>query len=436
MLVPFADPDAMSSAVSELLDDPARLAAARVESRRIGSSLAWSQVAIDTFEVLREGYELDRPDYTNRTGAWPVPRLDHLRTLVDDVGIVEHATGVIPNRAGGYCTDDVARLAVVCSGLLDSALPGVAAKSELRRMLTRSLAFLAHAYDPAAGTMHNRLGYDRRWADEPHDGDHVGRAVWALGVLLAEPPAPELTDAAARLLSDLAPRLATSVSPRAVAYGVIGLALPSPEELPAGTAAFLPLLCARLVDWHAGVHRPGWKWFEDYLTYDNARLPQALLLAGRRLNDDHLVDVGRTTLEWYLGQCDVRGDSAGGVIRLVGNSWRYRSDQSEDQFERPPEETEGDEQPLDAAALTEALITAFQVTGEARYADLAQQVFGWFLGRNRLGLSVYDERTGGCHDGLGQSALNDNQGAESTLAFFQAYLAARRALPSRITEAR
>ena len=97
----------------------------------------------------------------------------------------------------------------------------------------------------------------------------------------------------------------------------------------------------------------------------------------------------------------------------------------------PREPAEGDEQPLDAAALTEALITAFQVTGEARYADLAQQAFGWFLGRNRLGVMVYDERTGGCHDGLGHTALNDNQGAESTLAFFQAYLAARRALPAR-----
>ena len=141
VLVPFEDPDAMSSAVVDLLDDPRRLAAARVESRRIGSGLAWSQVAIDTFEVLREGYELDRPDYTNRMGAWPVPRLDHLFTLVDDVGIVEHATGAVPNRADGYCTDDAARLALVCSGLLKSALPG-AVRPELRRMLTRALAFL------------------------------------------------------------------------------------------------------------------------------------------------------------------------------------------------------------------------------------------------------------------------------------------------------
>ena len=87
---------------------------------------------------------------------------------------------------------------------------------------------------------------------------------------------------------------------------------------------------------------------------------------------------------------------------------------------------EGDEQPLDAAALTEALMTAHEVTGQEHFAELARRAFSWFLGRNRLGLPVYDERTGGCHDGLGATALNANLGAESTLAFFQGYLAVRR----------
>ncbi len=235
---------------------------------------------------------------------------------------------------------------------------------------------------------------------------------------------PELSGVAAQLLADLAPRLSSWTAPRAVAYGVIGLALPHPDQLPPEAVPILPELAQRLVDWHTGVRRPGWNWFEEYLTYDNARLPQALLIAGQRLSDDRLVELGSTTLEWYLEQCDLDGD----VVRLVGNSWRYRTAQ-------PPAEgsrrDEGDEQPLDAAALTEALIAAFVVTGEARYADLAQRSFGWFLGRNRLRVSLYDERTGGCHDGLGRMTLNDNQGAESTLAYFQAYLAACRALPTR-----
>lgn len=429
VLVPFGDADAMSTAVLDLLDDPARLTAARVESRRIGSGLAWSQVGIDSLEMLREAIELDRPAFANRTGAWPVPRLDHLHTLVDDVGILEHATGAVPNRADGYCIDDAARLALVAGGLVRSDLLTAERKVELRPMLTRAVAFLSHAYDPASQAMHNRLSYDRRWTDSPHDGDHVGRTVWALGALLADQPQPELTGAAQQLLRGLVPSLTRTTSPRNVAYGLLGLALPPTDQLPAEAVDLLPELAERLVRWHAAVSRPDWDWFEEYLTYDNARVPQALLLAGRRLHDPRLVQVGVSTLEWYLRQCEFDGER----ISLVGNRWRVSTGEPGTGAVTLPAPYEGDEQPVDAAALTEALITAYEVTGEARYADLAQRAFGWFLGRNRLGLMVYDEATGGCHDGLGETAVNDNQGAESTLAFFSAYLAARRALPDRTT---
>ena len=429
VLVPFQDPDALSSAVLDLLDDPRRLGAARVEARRIGSGLAWSQVGIDTLEVLREARELGGTEVVEETADRPALRLDHLLTLVDDVGILEHAIGAVPHRGAGYCTDDAARLALVSSGLLSTpqalAEPaGSKAGGELHRMLAGTLAFLNHAYDPVSGTLHNRLGYDRRWEDAPHDGDHVGRAVWALGVVLAEQAMPELSGMAARLLGDLTPRLSRWPAPRAVAYGIIGLASPESDQLPAGAADLLPELTQRLVDWHAGVQRPGWNWFEEYLTYDNARLPQALLLAGHRLGEDRFVDLGLSTLEWYLEQCDLDGE----VFRLVGNSWRYRSGPTSVDTGRGDE---GDEQPLDAAALTEALSTAFAVTGDARYAELAQNAFAWFLGRNRLRVSLYDARTGGCHDGLGHFTRNDNLGAESTLGYLQAWLAAARALPTR-----
>ena len=78
-----------------------RLVAARPEARRIGAELAWPSVAEATAAVLREAVELAP---RRRLGAGIDQRLvsirtDHLRTLVDDVGIVQHANGVIPNRA-------------------------------------------------------------------------------------------------------------------------------------------------------------------------------------------------------------------------------------------------------------------------------------------------------------------------------------------------
>ena len=319
----------------------------------------------------------------------------------------------MPVLGGGYCVDDVARLAVVCSGLLrdddDSPTTG-----QWRRVLTRALAFLVHAYDPSDGGLHNILGYDRRWADEPHDGDHLGRTVWALGAVLADHPVPEVTGAATRLLADLAPAFAASMSPRSVAYGLIGLALPERDALPDEAARLLEPLANRLAGWYEEAGRPGWPWFEPYLTYDNARLPQALLLAGRRTDSERCRRIGLQTLDWYAAQCHLDGD----YVRLVGNRWRYPP--AADETAPDLAGREGDEQPLDAAALTEALMVAHEITGQEHYAELARRAFAWFLGRNRLREAVYDERTGGCHDGLGRTALNDNQGAESTLAFFQA----------------
>ena len=211
VLVPFEDPDAMSTAVLDLLDDPARLASARIESRRIGSGLAWSQVAIDTLEVLREATEIHErrehyPPETMLAGPWPTPKLDHLLTLVDDVGILEHAWGTVPVLGGGYCVDDVARLAVVSSGLLrERSRCPTTIRAGAGCSPGRSPSLSTPTTRPTAA-LHNILGYDRRWADEPHDGDHLGRTVWALGAVLADQPGPELTGAAARLLADVGRR--------------------------------------------------------------------------------------------------------------------------------------------------------------------------------------------------------------------------------------
>jgi hypothetical protein len=155
---------------------------------------------------------------------------------------------------------------------------------------------------------------------------------------------------------------------------------------------------------------PDWYWAEDVLAYDNARLPQALIAAGMRLGDDELVSEGMRSLEWYEGEVGIRGP----WLRLVGHRGRVRG---------RPRFSEGDEQPLDAAALVEAEVEAFLATGADARAGYAVRAFEWFLGRNRLQQPVYDFASGGCHDGLGTTEVNRNEGAESTLAYLQALLA-------------
>ncbi|HEX6756453.1 MAG TPA: glycosyltransferase, partial [Mycobacteriales bacterium] len=411
VLVPFGDPDALADSVLGLLDDPGALASARAEATRVGAGLTWPAVGAQILDLLGEAVGLgpvSSGDEVLPAASSPRVRPDHLLTMVDDVGIIQHADGVVPNRASGYCVDDAARLVIVAAGLRRAT-----GELAYTRMLTLGVAFLRHAWEPAVLGMRNLMAYDRAWLDEPHAGDHVGRAVWALGVVVADHPDGALAGLARRQLAEMAPALEGELSPRGLAFTVLGLARPEPGALPEPLPKLLRTLADRLAATYAAGRDEDWRWFEDELTYDNARLPQALIAAGHRLADPALLAGGLEALDWYAGQCTL--DTP--VVRLVGNGWRRRG------AAPLSAAAGGDEQPLDAAALVEAYVEALAATGRREHGRLAARAFEWFLGRNRLGLPVYDYATGGCHDGVGPESLNDNEGAESTLAYLQALLA-------------
>ena len=67
--------------------------------------------------------------------------------------------------------------------------------------------------------------------------------------------------------------------------------------------------------------------------------------------------------------------------------------------------------------MVSACLEAYRATADAWWYEQARRAFEWFLGRNDLGLELYDPSTGGCRDGLHEDRVNQNQGAESTLAF-------------------
>jgi len=404
LLVPFRDPDALAEAVCSYLEQPEMLAAARAEAQRIGSSLAWPAVAKATAGVLQEADELAprrRP-----TGVADLHltslRSDHLLTLADDVGIVQHAHGIIPNRGSGYCVDDVARLAVV-----SLALARRGDEQLWTSHLYRALAFLHSA--AGDGGMRNFMSYDRRWLDEPHIGDHVGRSVWALGDILATAWIPAVVRPASDLLEQLVATLDGDVSLRTAAYTVLGLSRLDADRLQPAARRLLERLVDQLADAYEHTASDDWRWFEDTLTYDNARLPQALLSGANALDRPDLAQLGLDSLRWLGDECGLDEDT----LRLPGHRGRRRGE---------PAPGSGDEQPLDAAALVEAELSAFAVTRSAGHGARAIRAFEWFLGRNRLQRPLYDFATGGCSDGLGSDDLNDNQGAESTLAFHRAAL--------------
>jgi hypothetical protein len=354
----------------------------------------------------------------------PLP-LTHLARLTDDVGIVQHARSTQPDHASGYCVDDVARLGIVANQLLrtDPRNPWFA------DLLRLSVRFLSEATDPATGTMRNFRGFDGAWLDRPHPGDHVGRSIWALGEMVAADEHHVLSGA--RELLEVLAASPVPDFPRSEAFSLLGWARKYEHDRDPATGALVDRLVTRLMDRlmdrlmarsDAGADDT-WYWFEDTLTYDNARLPQSLLAATRVRPDPAVQDAALRALDWYCAQCSVDGPA----VTLVGNHWRTRP-ASPAPNEHPDGAVagadEGDEQPLDAAALVEACVEAYRTTGRQLYRDRAVRALDWFHGRNRWGLALVDPVSQGCHDGVGPDGLHANQGAESTLAYLQARLAA------------
>jgi glycosyltransferase involved in cell wall biosynthesis len=404
LVVPFGDSEAVADAICSYLGHPDRLAAARAEARRIGSTLAWPAVAAATASVLAEASSLAprrRPAGIAELHLTSL-RTDHLQTLVDDVGVMQHAHGIIPNRDSGYCVDDVARLAVVSLALAQRGDQHIWTAS-----LYRSLAFLHSA--TGENGMRNFMGYDRRWLDEPHIGDHLGRSIWALGDILATAWIPAVVRPTRDLLNRLVGTLSGDVPLRTAAYAVLGLSRLDSDRLEPAAQRLLERLVEQLGDAHKSSASDDWCWFEDALSYDNARLAQALLCGANALGRADLAERGLEALKWLGDECGLDGEG----LRLPGHLGRGRDE---------PAPGAGDEQPLDAAALVEAELTAFAITHGVDHGRRAIKAFEWFLGRNRLRKPLYDFATGGCSDGLGSELLNDNEGAESTLAFHQAAL--------------
>lgn len=339
------------------------------------------------------------------TRGEPYPPLGHLATLTDDVGIVQHATLDVPNRSTGYCTDDVARAFMVAL----AAGPGETAE----RLAGIYLAFLHDAQRPD-GRIHNFMGYDRNWQDLCGGRDTLGRAVWTFGFGMHRAPRESWRRICRMLLNRALPHLGELTELRPRAYAIIGLI----HAYEAGGCrderwrAQIASQAAGLAAAYREHRAPGWSWFEETMTYDNARVPEALLRAGAVLGDHGLVQAGAETLTYY--ETIVVEDD---VFVPVGNDgW----------FSRGGKRARYSQQPLEAASLVDAALVARAVLGLPRYEALARTGFEWFLGRNTAGAVMADER-GGCRDGIDANGVNDNMGAESTLAYLAGALALARA---------
>jgi hypothetical protein len=340
----------------------------------------------------------------------PVSRR-HLDALTGELGIFQHAIGSTPDPAHGYCVDDVARALQV--DLLQARTigwPAVAVSA------ARGLRFLEDAFDDKSGRFRNFRDFDGSWLGGPGSNDSLGRAMLALGETIAAAPDPQLVARAADLFVKALPAAGKMTSPRATASVVLGCAAVdgSPAiiggvlegKVAVATRAHMRRLGTDLQARFLWLARPGWPWLEDELTYENALLPRALIVAGHRLGARAMLAIGLQVLDWLISV----QTAPGGHLSPIGNGWWPRTG-ARSQF---------DQQPIEATALLLAAEAAFQVTGDARHLAAVERAYAWFLGANDLGIRVADPKRGAGADGLTATGVNANQGAESTLMWLMA----------------
>ncbi len=418
VVVPFQDPRALAENVIALLDNESARHAMRKRAYLFGREMIWPQVAqryMSTFERARaERRHLPTVDFAvkplnKRPGELPPLKLDHLRRMTDATGMLQHALFTVPNYREGYTTDDNAR-ALVVSALLEEL-----GHSEALDLVSRYLAFLWYAFHAENGRFRNFMDYERRWLEDVGSDDSHGRALWALGTMLGRSNTPALHSMAGRVFELALPTIGDTTSPRAWAFALVGIHEYMRRFAGDRRASQTrDALGGRLLDHYRRNRTDDWRWFEDSLSYCNAVLPHALLLCGRSIPDEAMTGAGLESLRWLSDL--QRGDSEGKHFVPIGSNGFY---------ERGHERARFDQQPVEAQATVSACLEAYRVTGDKRWRIEARRAFEWFLGRNDLNLPIYDPTTGGCRDGLHPDRPNENQGAESTLAFLQSLLELR-----------
>lgn len=335
---------------------------------------------------------------------YPPIVLEHLETVTDRTGIIQHAIYSIPNRRTGYTTDDNARALIVAVQEYERTQ-----ERSVLRLLSTYLSFIHYAQN-SSRKFHNFMSFDQVFLDDEGSEDCFGRTLWALAYALQADIHENVKKVARQLFDDSMRWVPTLGTTRGYAYATMGCyyyikQYPEADAVVRHVERMADILCDRF---DAGAE-PDWQWFEPYLTYSNGIPPRALLFAHQVTGRERYLATALKALD-FLTEATVIDD----VLQPVGcNGWYFRGHQR----------AWFDQQPVDPMTSLLAYLTAYDVTQDRKYLELAGISFDWFFGRNTLGEALYDPVTGGCYDALTSSGVNSNQGAESTIACLLAQLA-------------
>lgn len=400
-LVDFRDSAGFAREISALLDDDDTRDMLRQRAYVLGRTMIWpryAEAALNEMRTIKDSMPARIPAAANRTIPQAVS-FQAIERLSDATGMYQHSLYSVPDRNHGYCIDDNARALLLMNGLADLS-------DELHdRWAPVYASFIQYAWNPEKGAFRNFMGFDRAWLEEVGSEDSFGRTLWAIGVTARDNRLGQLRRWASNLFDQVAGHAMKLSSPRTYAFAILGAA--AMRDAHPGHALATEIVTTmgeHLLALVERNRRPDWAWFEIVLAYDNCRLPEALLCAGKSLGRQDMIEVGLETLEWIIGQQTAEK----GHFRAVGT----------DSFGKafaPPQPF--DQQPLEAWATIDACAVAHALTGDAGWREQAMKAYRWYLGENDLGLALADPATGECFDGLMPHGVNLNQGAESVLAF-------------------
>ena len=409
-IVPFRDSKALAAQIIDLFDNEIERHAMRKRAYNFCRNMVWREVARRYLEVFSEVQEERerRPGVSFRTRTLketppelPQIKLEHFYRMTDDVGILQHAKFIVPNRFHGYCTDDNARALIavlMAQGFIHNG-------PSLTDLACRYLSFIHYAFNATNGRFRNFMGYDRKWREEEGSEDSHGRAIWSLGTVVAFSKSESLTGVALNVFETALPAVLKFRSPRAWAFGLVGIhAYLRRFSGDSKVRRVREKLANKLFKLYQSNATADWPWVEDTLTYANGKVPQALILSGQWLQRGDMVEAGLRCLEWLSR---IQKDPRGHFVPIGNHGW----------FSRNGRRARFDQQPIEAQNMIEAYIEAYNATRNQSWINEAQWCFEWFLGRNDLNVPLYDYRTGGCCDGLTTDGANHNQGAEATLAW-------------------
>lgn len=410
IIVPFRDSGSIANALIDIYDNPKKKQQLEINTSVVGKDMSWLNIARTHIKVYKKALAEENSIRERMQGFIKSPiNISYLTHLTDSTGLIQHANSTFPNLKHGYSSDDNARALIVVSQIFKRYH-----SDELVRLIKIYSDFLNLA-QKRNGKFHTFLTSTRSWSDQAGVTDAYGRAVWGLGFHLYANKDHSSSKTIRGLFEKSMQQLSSVIDLRTAAYAILGLyyyilAYRNEKAIVNKAMKHLKRLANFLKDSYEKNHRSDWDWFEDVITYDNFRLPQALFATYLITKDSATLEIAKSSLK-FINSCNF--DQVKGYFDFIGQDGWYSREKTKANY---------DQQPLEAAGAVEANIFASNVLQDLAYIDNGILAFEWFFGNNRNRKSIYDENSGGVFDGLTLRGVNDNRGAESVICFLMASL--------------